>query len=152
MTVPYTSADCAEMIRRHTGGRLKHAIDCITSPESVRCCFAAMARAGGRYASLEYAPEEWRTRKTIQVDMPIAYVITGKEVKLGGAYHRDADPSKFELAVRWREEVEKLVADGQLESHPVWEIPGQWEGIIKGLDMLKAGQVRGQKLVVRVAA
>lgn len=101
-------------------------------------------------AGLEYVPGELRTRKTIQVDMPIAYVIAGKEVKLQGVYHRGADPSKFELAVRWRQEVEQLVADGRLECHPIREIPGPWEGIVKGLDMLKAGQVRGEKLVVRV--
>lgn len=82
--------------------------------------------------------------------MPFTYVVMGQEVKLEGAYHRDADPTKFDLGVRWREEVQNLLDQGRLRCHPVREVPGKWQGIIQGLDMLKAGQVRGQKLVVRV--
>lgn len=74
----------------------------------------------------------------------------GKEVKLTGEYHRDADPAKFDLGVRWRNEVQTLLDRGRLRCHPPREVPGKWQGIIQGLDMLKAGQVRGQKLVVRV--
>ncbi|TQV95680.1 alcohol dehydrogenase GroES-like domain-containing protein [Cordyceps javanica] len=151
-TYPYTLPTCGETINEATKGTLKHAIDCITSPDSVRCCFTALKRAGARYASLDHALPEWRTRKSVKVDMPLAYALWGKEVKIRDVYHREADPAKLELAMAWRAEVQKLVDDGTLQCHPVQEVPGKWEGIIKGLDMLKAGNVRGKKLVVRIGS
>ncbi|KAL0930693.1 alcohol dehydrogenase GroES-like domain-containing protein [Colletotrichum truncatum] len=149
-SVPYSSPTCGETIRKHTKGTLRHALDCITTPESLEACFTAISRTGGRYACLEYAPEEWRTRKAVKVDFPIAYVMSGQEVKLNGVFHRPADASKFDLAVRWRQEVQNLLDQKRLRCHPVREIPGKWDGIVKGLDMLKAGEVRGKKLVIRL--
>lgn len=148
--VPYASPTCGETIKDITKGTLRHVIDCITTPESVGTCFKALGRVGARYASLEYAPDEWRTRKAVRMDMPMTYVVMGQEVKLTGVYHRDADLTKFELGVRWRQEVQTLLDEGRLKCHPVREIPGKWDGIVQGLDMLKTGQVRGQKLVVRI--
>ena len=130
---------------------MKGAIDCITTPESVRCCFTALGRAGARYAGLEHVPEDWKTRKALKVDMPMTYAIMGREVKLDGPYYRNADMAKFDLGVRWSQDVQQLVDKGRLKCHPVREIPGKWSGIIKGLDMLRNSQVRGQKLVVRIA-
>lgn len=130
---------------------MKHAIDCITTPESVRCCFTALGRAGARYAGLEHVPEEWKTRKAPKVDLPLTYVVMGHEVELDGVYHRDADLSKFDLGARWSQEVQTLVDEARLRCHPAREVPGKWDGIIKGLDMLRNGEVRGQKLVVRIA-
>ncbi|KAL9033164.1 MAG: hypothetical protein Q9214_007640 [Letrouitia sp. 1 TL-2023] len=150
-TVPYSSPDCADKISKSTKGPLRHAIDCITSPESLRCCFSALGRAGARYASLDYPDEEWRTRKAVKVAFPLTYVVMGQEVKLEGPFHRDADPAMFELGTRWCQEVQGLLNQGRLRCHPPREVPGKWQGIIQGLDMLKAGQIRGQKLVVRVA-
>lgn len=84
------------------------------------------------------------------MDMPMTYVVMGREVKLDGVYHREADLAKFDLGSRWSQEVQKLVDQGRLKCHPVREVLGKWQGIIQGLEMLKGGQVRGQKLVVRV--
>ncbi|KAG6003603.1 putative secondary metabolism biosynthetic enzyme, partial [Claviceps maximensis] len=147
----YTSPTWAETVRKATDGSLKHVIDCITSPETISCCFTTLARAGARYASLDYAPPEWRTRKSVNVDMPLAYAIWGKEIKLRDLYYRKADPTKLELGIRWRHEIQMLLDKGQIKCHPVREVLGRWNGIIQGLNMLKAKQVRGQKLVVRIA-
>ncbi|KAK3331528.1 hypothetical protein B0H66DRAFT_99044 [Apodospora peruviana] len=60
-TVPYESPTCADEIMKSTPGGLplRHAFDCITSPESVSTCLAALGRAGGRYACLEGCKTEW---------------------------------------------------------------------------------------------
>ncbi|KAK4108075.1 alcohol dehydrogenase GroES-like domain-containing protein [Canariomyces notabilis] len=152
LTFPYSSPTCGETIRDATKGSIRAAIDCITTPESVKCCFTALGRAGARYASLEHAPNEWRTRKAVKMDMPMTYVVMGREVKLDGPYYREADQAKFDLGARWAKEVQTLVDEGRLKCHPAREIPGKWQGIIQGLDMIKNGQVRGQKLVVRVGS
>ncbi|KAJ5318337.1 hypothetical protein N7476_004757 [Penicillium atrosanguineum] len=147
--VPYSSPTCGETIRdQHTSGSLRNALDCISTPESVNCCFTALGRIGARYAGLDFIPDEWRTRKAVKVHMPLTYALHGHEILFEGPYHRDADPSMLELGSRWRDEVQALVDSGRLRPHPTRELQGKWRGIINGLKMMKAGEVRGQKLVV----
>lgn len=149
IVVPYSSPTCGETIRdQHTGGNLRHALDCISSPESVSCCFTALGRIGTRYAGLDFVPPELRTRKAVKVHMPLTYALHGHEIFFKGPYHRDADPAMLELGRRWRDEVQGLVDAGRLRPHPAREVRGRWQGIVDGLKMMKAGEVRGQKLVV----
>ncbi|KAL3418711.1 alcohol dehydrogenase GroES-like domain-containing protein [Phlyctema vagabunda] len=150
-TFSYTSPTCGDSIKSYTKGALKHALDCITNPESVQCCFTALGRMGARYASLDHPLDEWITRKAVKVDMPLAYVIQGKEVKMDGIYHRAADLKMFDLGVRWTREVQHMLDTGSLKYHPLRELSGKWQGIIQGLEMLRSGRVRGQKLVVRLS-
>jgi hypothetical protein len=44
--------------------------------------------------------------------------------------------------------VQHLIDDGKLRPSPVRLLPGRFEGILEGLEMLKEGTVSGQKLVV----
>ncbi|PYI16874.1 alcohol dehydrogenase GroES-like domain-containing protein [Aspergillus violaceofuscus CBS 115571] len=150
-TVPYTASDCVARIRKETNASLRHALDCITSPESAAICCEAMCRAGGRYASLEFCPEEWRKRKVVQMEMVLGYEMFGREVMLDGVYHRHKDVRKLELSTGWCREVQVLVNQGLIRSHPVREVEGSWEGIVKGLQMMRKGEVRGEKLVVRLS-
>lgn len=36
---------------------------------------------------------------------------------------------------------------GRLRCHAIREVAGKWQGIIQGLDMLRSGQIHGQKLL-----
>lgn len=59
----YADEKTAEAIRQVTNRRLEYAVDCITDKLSVACCYAAMARTGGRYVSFEMCPEDMRPRR-----------------------------------------------------------------------------------------
>ncbi|KAH6880011.1 alcohol dehydrogenase GroES-like domain-containing protein [Thelonectria olida] len=149
-TFPYSSSTCGDAIKKETKGTMRHAIDCITTPESVQCCLKALGRAGGRCVTLEYADDELKTRKAVKFDMIMAYIAFGKGVELPAPYHREPDMDKLYSASRWRDDVQQLVDQRRIRCHPIQEVSGGWEGIIKGLEMIKDGQVRGKKLVVRV--
>ncbi|KFA71230.1 hypothetical protein S40288_03867 [Stachybotrys chartarum IBT 40288] len=82
----------------HSGGEAKmqvrHVLDCITDPQSVRFSFAAIARTGGRYACLEHCRDSWKTRRIVQVKEIMGFDVLGRDVDLGGpssAYTRKAD-------------------------------------------------------------
>lgn len=154
-TARYTSASCAETVRELARVPIRHTLDCITSPESVATSFAAMARTGGRYACLEALDDSWRTRRLIRVKEVMGFEGLGHDVRLGPApstYWRDRNPSLNAHCRRWRDEVQGLLDAGSLRHHPIREVPGAWGGIIEGLALLKNGQVRGQKLVVRLSS
>lgn len=151
----YTSLRCSEEIQDLAGGvPIRHALDCITNAESSGTCFAAIARTGGRYACLEGLPEEWRTRRAVRVKVVMGFEGLGATVDLGPSgsiYSRQANANLFEICTRWHGEVQSLIDADLLKSHPVREVPGRWQGIIDGLEMLRRGEVRGQKLVVNIA-
>lgn len=154
-TARYTSASCADTVRELAKVPIRHTLDCITSPESVATCFAAMARTGGRYACLEAMDDAWRTRRLVQVKEVMGFEGLGHDVRFGpvpSTYWRDRNPSVNALCRRWRDEVQGLLDAGSLRHHPIREMPGAWSGIIEGLALLKNGQVRGQKLVVRLSS
>ena len=57
----------------------------------------------------------------------------------------------FAICCRWAVEMQKWLDAGKLKRHPVRQLDGSWNAIIEGLDMLKRGEARGHKLVVRIA-
>lgn len=172
-TALYTSPTCADDLRTgltQPGLPIRHVLDCITSPDSATTCLAAMARTGGRYASLEQMPAAWRTRKAVRVKEVAAYEGLGRRVWLGPAHteahggdvdrpveatwSREANPLLFEITQRWTREVQSLLDKGLLKPHPFREVTDgeDWGSrIINGLVELQSGAVRGQKLAIRMS-
>jgi hypothetical protein len=58
-----------------------------------------------------------------------------------------ASTEDFEFAKMWMGLPEKSVAEGKIKPHPKRVVPGGLEGILKGMEELKAEKVRGEKLV-----
>ena len=112
-----------------------------------------MSRAGGRYACLEMLKDEWRTRRAICTKEVMGFEGFGHRVALGeNTYSREANMELYRRGDEWAAEMQALLDQGLIKPHPVRQVGGQWEGIIEGLGMLQRAEVRGQKLVVRVAA
>jgi hypothetical protein len=127
-------------------------MDCITSADSAAICFAAMARTGGQYACLEGLDESFQTRRAIHTKEVMGYEGLGVRIDLGPtSYSRDANQELFEVTTRVAGEMQVLLDADLIKTHPVRQVPGQWDGILDGLAMLQRGEVRGQKLVVRIA-
>lgn len=134
---------------------IRHALDCITNRESVATCFASMARAGGRYACLEGLDTDWLTRRSIKTKEVMGFEGLGHKMDFGPsapkAYSREANVEAYNITARWTAEMQVALDGGLVRAHPVREIPGGLEGIIDGLGLLQRGEVRRQKLVVRIA-
>ncbi|KAI1457559.1 zinc-binding dehydrogenase [Annulohypoxylon moriforme] len=144
----YTSTDLGSTIKAHTGGRLRHALDCIADQASTTCCYASLGRPGGRYAYLEASPKEWKTREAVKADFALAYEAFGPEVKLEGEYGRPASPEKHETAVKIFRAFQKLLDEGKVRAHPTEVVGHGFESILEGLRRLKSGSVSGKRLVV----
>ena len=46
--------------------------------------------------------------------------------------------------------MQSLLYKSLITTQPIQEVEGQFEGIVKALELLQRGEVKGQKLVVRV--
>jgi hypothetical protein len=123
-------------------------LDPMTEAKTQRICYQAMGRAGGRYVALEMWQEMNHTRKTIEPTFVMGSSIIGERIPLGNGYGTDASPEKRKFGIEYYQEIQKLFDRGQLKSHPITVLPGRWNGIIQGLELLKARTVSAQKLVV----
>lgn len=150
-TVSYTSLDCVDKIRNLAGGLpIKYALDCITNPDSVRICFEVLARVGARLVTLEDCPESWRSRRSVKVTFVTAYDSTGHDVNLGDdVYDRKANPLSEKIAKEWLSEVQVMIDNDSLRPLDIRELDGL-PGIVRGLEEMCKGQVRGNKLASRV--
>ncbi|KAI1125436.1 GroES-like protein [Nemania abortiva] len=153
-TASYTTPDCVARIKALAGGKpVKRALDCITNPQSVAICFDALARVGARYACLEACPDAWRTRPSMMVKIVMGFEANNVDVDLGHpAYARKANPELHTLVCSWIPDLQSMINRGFLEPQPHREIDGGFDGVIKAMEMLHSGEVKGQKLTVRIAS
>ncbi|KAI0889614.1 GroES-like protein [Annulohypoxylon maeteangense] len=151
-TAEYGSKDCVEKIKLIAGGvPIRHAIDCITTAESAAVCFGALGRTGGRYVCLEQFQNTWQTRRAVRTKVVMGYEMQGMDVNLGhDVYDRKAKPELYEMGTTWVKEMQVLLDAKAIMTPPLRELQGGFEGIIDGLHILKSGEARGRKLVVRV--
>lgn len=144
----YRSPDCAADIRAYTNSSLVFALDCITTAESMRICYAAIGRRGGRYTALDPYPDTVaRTRRVVRADWVLGPVMLGKEIGWPEPHGRPADPEMGQFGAEWVKTVQELLDDGKLRSHPIDVKPGGLENALKGLEMIKNKKVSGVKLV-----
>lgn len=115
-------------------------------------CYAAIGRAGGRYVSLEpFSEGVTKTRpSTIEPSWVMVLTIFGRKVALDGEYGREARPEDRRLGARGFSAIQELVDRGLIDTHPVKALPGGWEGVMRGVDMIRHQPPSGHKLVCRV--
>jgi len=77
--------------------------------------------------------------------------IFGRKVALDGDYGRDARPEDRELGAKAFAAVQSLLDQGLIDTHPVKVMPGGWEGVMEGVDIIRSQALSGQKLVYPVA-
>ncbi|CZT22762.1 related to toxD gene [Ramularia collo-cygni] len=152
-TADYTSPDCISRIQELAHGMpIKHALDCITQPDTVEICYSVLARLGARYVCLENCPESWRPRKSVKVNVVMGYEMLPYDIDLGNSlYTRKSNAQSVQITRVWVEEVQKLVDAGSIKPLPIEELEGGFHGIIEGLEMIQKEQAGGRKLVVRVS-
>lgn len=114
----------------------------------MRLCYAALGPKGGKYVSLEPPSNTVAaTRKNVSTDWVMMLSMFGKKVVLDGKFGRPANSQNYEFAVDWFKRAEILLGEGLLIPHPVRILPGGLEGVINGLEELKMGKIKGEKLV-----
>ncbi|KAK6225587.1 enoyl reductase [Colletotrichum tabaci] len=144
----YHDSQCAETIRAFTKNNLRYALDCITNVESTTACFKAIGRAGGRYVSLNPFPEHAATRKMVTTDWTLGPTIFGEGSTWPAPYGREGSDEEREFgALLWRV-AGRLVEEGKLRHHPLRVIHGGFEQVKQSMEVVRAGELSGEKIVV----
>ncbi|RAK98440.1 zinc-binding alcohol dehydrogenase family protein [Aspergillus ibericus CBS 121593] len=148
----YRSPTCATDIRAYTSNELGYALDCVTQADTTQLCYTAMGRAGGRYVSLEPFRENIAQSRslTIQPSWLMMLTIFGHKVPLDGVYGREARPKDREFGARAFTAVQGLLDRGLIDAHPIKVQSGSWQGVMRGVEIIRNQAVSGQKLVYTV--
>lgn len=145
----YRSPTCAEDIKAYTKNSLKYVVDTIAESQTLKLCYAAIGRTGGKYTGLEYVDKNaaLKLRKVVKPDWVLGISLTGGKIALPGDYGSEADPKRKVFAKKWFETMQRLLDEGTVKSHPVRVMGGGFQGILEGLEMLRRKEVSGEKLV-----
>lgn len=147
-TFDYNLPSCGTDIRGLTGDNLTRALDCVTTAKTMGMCYEAIGSTGGRYISLDpHAAHVKYTRRDVSADWVMAMSMTGNRVNLPGVYGRPAIPALRALASRVFSMAEDLISRGQLRAPPFQVRSGGLVSIGEGIEDLRKGLAKGEKLV-----
>jgi NADPH:quinone reductase-like Zn-dependent oxidoreductase len=147
----YKSPTCAADIKKLTNNKLKLAWDCMGV--GTRICAEAMSDAEeGKYATIITADKEVLQAANPKVQGPfktLAYHALGEPCKHLKAEIDPVMPEEYEFATMFWELSRELLAEAKIK--PVRTIVNRGgsglEGVLVGLDELKADKISGGKLI-----
>ncbi|KAL2867719.1 zinc-binding alcohol dehydrogenase family protein [Aspergillus lucknowensis] len=145
----YKSPTAGSDIRKYTNNSLKFAWDCTGSGGTIIA--NALSTEGGKYATIIPVNKEEVLAINPNVDGPhltIMYSIFGERYVFGGTEFPPL-PDEFEFAKKFWEISRQLLVEGKLKAPNTYVNRGGdgFEGILKGLDELRANKVSAGKLV-----
>ncbi|KAL9120105.1 MAG: hypothetical protein Q9187_003339 [Circinaria calcarea] len=143
----YKSPSCARDIKAYTNNTLQYVLDPLTEAKTQKLCYECISRAGGKYVALEMWQPKNHTRPTVEIEFVIGSAIIGDRIALDQGYGSDADPEKRQFGIKYYRDIQKLIDNGKLRAHPSRVIPGAWQGVLEGIEMLKSRTISAQKLV-----
>ncbi|ORY13584.1 putative alcohol dehydrogenase [Clohesyomyces aquaticus] len=145
----YHSPTCGQDIRALTRNALEYALDCITEESTMKICYQAIGRCGGKYVGLEPYPLESATRRTVSPDWVLATHLRGLPISWPEPFGTPGKPecADFKRAI-WPY-MNPIFEKGELKSHPIRVEPDGFEGLLDGVQLLRKGAVRGEKLIYR---
>lgn len=162
----YHSPTCGADVRSYTENKLYYAFDCISSPDSLRICYAAIAAPApalkgqkpetysiqkARYVALDPFPVRAHTRRSIIPSWIIAFTVLDQPVNWQHPFQREAKPAHRNWAGRiWFGLVQKLLEQGMIKGPEVEIRQGGLGSVMDGLADIRMGKVGGRKLVYAV--
>ena len=147
----YHSRNCGDEIRKYTNGTLEYVLDCISSMESLKACYAAIGTKGGRYIGLEAPPAQAKLiRKDVVPDWVIMFTMFNQPIRWQKPFYREAQPEDRRFAEGWFETVQKLLDDGVVAPKRYETGSGGLGGVTEGVDRVRKGKGASAKLVYQL--
>jgi len=146
----YNSPSVIEDIKAASSNALSLAFDCISEGESPRISVSSFGPDGGKYATL--LPVDQKTvfgfNNKVEVKHSMAYTALGERVSMGPSEF-PANPEERNHVGEFWEISRKLLGEGKIKVHrPSVNNGGKGlEGAMHGLELLRKGEVSGEKLV-----
>jgi len=145
----YREADIGKKINHDTNDSLKLIWDTIALKDSAAICADALSSdpTGARYGTI--LPVKLPGREGVETTFTFLYTVFG-EAFTKNKRDNPAVPEDFEFGRKWFAIVEKLLAEGKIQTHPEKVGEKGLEGALQGMQDMKDEKVSAVKLVYRV--
>ena len=151
-------ASSVDQIKAYTGNALDYALDCVCDAASMNFCYNAIGRFGGKYTALQpyqHLVEHLQNKRArrVKADWILGSALFGKKINWKEPYNVEADPELRVFGEEWFRCAQRLLDRGEIRPHPVRVDSGDvtgFEGVLRGLEVLKSKGVSGEKLVYRI--
>lgn len=149
----YNSPTCSNDIQSWSNDSIHYAFDCISEGDSPKITVPAMSSQGGAYSTLLPVPESdvRKMNPKVELKYTLGYTVVGESFKLGPREF-PAKEEDFEFGKMFWEMSRELFEHGKLKVHRISldKYGKGFEGVLKGMDAMRKGEVSGEKLVVTV--
>jgi NADPH:quinone reductase-like Zn-dependent oxidoreductase len=144
----HASPTAAADIKAHTRNGLRLALDCITTPDTTRLCYAAIGRSGGRYVALDpFSEAIAATRTIIRPDWVLGPEMIGEDVGWPAPHGRKANPTAKAFCEVWNRTLQNLLDQDLIRTHPQRIRDTGLAGALEGFEDIRAKRVSGEKLI-----
>ncbi|PON21677.1 TOXD, partial [Trichoderma gamsii] len=134
-----------EDLRIATQGKIQIAVDCIATEQSAAICASNMEVSGGKYISFTGARIRDRRITTVNI---FGFTMLNIEFLFEAIGIRaDINVEDVTFATDFARRAERLIARNAIKPSAAEVRPGGLDGIVSGLEDMKAGRVRGRRLV-----
>jgi NADPH:quinone reductase-like Zn-dependent oxidoreductase len=142
----YKDPSSATKVREKTNNSLKLVLDCISLPSGAEFCDQALSTEGGDYCTLLAVKVG---RDNVNSCFILAYTVLGEAFNFGDMAF-PAKPEDFQHAYEFTQVAQGLLDQGKIKVHPLSIRKGGLQGVLEGMELLKADKVSGEKLVYNV--
>lgn len=146
----YKEKNVVEQLKRQSGGRIRHVLDCIAEFDSTSISVAAMSDEGGLYDALRTVAisDVKAINPKVQLRQTLGYKITGEYFQMGAAQYQP-EPELFEFTKKFLDVAREALSDGSVKMHnfSVNEGGSGLQGALVGIDEVRNLRVSGKKLV-----
>ncbi|RVX68667.1 hypothetical protein B0A52_07094 [Exophiala mesophila] len=153
IVLDYNSPTVGEDIKKAANGDLRYALDCVSIESTSVICASAMSASGGKLALLQPVPDEplHRINPDVATRMTIAYTVLGETIK-AGPHEVPGQEQDFQFGKKFWELARSLLEQGKLKVHTPNVNPtgSGLQGVLKGLDCMRKGEVSGSKWVYTI--
>jgi NADPH:quinone reductase-like Zn-dependent oxidoreductase len=150
----YNSPTCSKDIQTWSQDSIHHAFDCISEGNSPSITIPAMSSKGGAYSTLLPVPNSdvRKMNPNVELKYTLGYTVVGEYFRFGPKEF-PAKPQDFEFGKMFWEMSRELFEQGKLMVHKISldKYGKGFEGVLKGMDAMRKGEVSGEKLVVTVS-
>jgi NADPH:quinone reductase-like Zn-dependent oxidoreductase len=152
----YNSPTAVADIRAHTSNKLYYIWDTIGTSSSYDFGAAILKDVVPpssqiiHYGTILPPPKAGTFSNDVKVTFTLGYSVQGEAFELGPTKFK-AKPEDYEFMVKWLKIAQGLLEEGKWKPHRQEVREGGLEGVLKGLEDMKGGNVSGVKLVYRIA-
>lgn len=134
-----------EELRTATQGKIQIAVDSIATEQSAAICASNMEVSGGKYISFTGASIRDPRITTVNI---FGFTLLNREFLFEAIGLRaDINVRDVTFATDLARRAERLIALNAIKPSAAEVRPGGLDGIVSGLEDMKAGRVRGKRLV-----